>query len=139
MIQQNICFDLALENLKQNGWCLWWIRSKEMMHISYTRYHCFYVYMVDFLTLKLNLYSPTQLFFCFFSFFFFTFFPLLFSLFPSFSFSYPPIYKSDFFSIGPSYNVTGVTLILPPCLEGKKFKAGKKIKEKRKREEREIK
>ena len=97
VIQQNIHFDLALEDLRQNGWCLWWIRSKEMMHISYTRYHCFYVYMVDFLTLKLNLYSPTHLFFvfspfsfllsslCFFLYFPLSPFPILQSISPTFS------------------------------------------------------
>ena len=29
--------------------------------------------------------------------------------------SFPPIYKSDFFSIRPSYNVPSVPLIFPPC------------------------
>ena len=76
-------------------------------------------FRVYFLILKLNLFSPS-LFFLFFSPFFF-FFVFFFSLFPSFSFSYSPIYKSDFFNISPSYNVTGVTLILAPCKHSSLF------------------
>ena len=118
--QQNIRFDLKLESLRQNG-CLHWFWSKEM-YISYTRCHCFYgfVYIQSwFLNIKAQSCLSLPSFFS--PFFFFLLFPpssLSFFLnLPLFSFSYSPIYKSDFFGISPSYNVTGVTLILPPSLE----------------------